>query len=193
MSSAKEILDKVKQYLIDLKDEECDLSLTELLHQLEVDYDSYKEALKISKKGQIVILKRRPNERNVNNYNQCFISAMMANMDLQFVSDLHAVVTYVTDYFSKDDEQLTKVLKEALTESADCDDFQRLNHLKKTFFTHRQVNVAEATYGLIPGMDLKGSNVGTVFIASGFPDNRHKRLYRVDKESDKEEFKMKDG
>ena len=115
---------------------------------------------------------------------------MMANMDIQFVSDIHAVVTYVTDYFSKDDEQLTKVMKEALKEKADCNDFERLNYLKKTFFTHRQVNVAQATYGLIPGMDLKGSNVGTVFVASGFPDNRHKRLYRVDKGSDKEDHEI---
>ena len=31
-------------------------------------------------------------------------------------------------------------------------------------------------------MDLKGSNVGTVFVSSGFPHNRYRRVYRVDKE-----------
>ena len=103
---------------------------------------------------------------------------MMSNIDVQFVFDLHSVVTYVTDYFSKDDEQLTTVMKEALKETTDCNDFDRLNHLKKTFFTHRQVNVAEATYGLISGMDLKGSNVGTIFVSSGLPDNRHRRVFR---------------
>ena len=100
-------------------------------------------------------------------------------MDLQFVKDLHAVVTYVTDYFSKDDTETTKALRTALKETTDCSDFARLNHLKRTYFKQRQQTVAEATYRLIAGMDLKGSNVATVFVSSGFPDNRYKRVYKV--------------
>ena len=128
-------------------------------------------------------MKRSINERNVNNYNPCFIKALRANMDIQFVSDLHAVITYVTDYFSKDDEVLTKVMKEAWKEKSDCEDFERLNHLKRVYFTHKQVNVAEATYRLITGMNLKGSNVATIFVSSGYPENRHKRIWRVDNQN----------
>ena len=181
LSEAKQLLDKVKKFLEDLKYEDCSLSLIEMLDELSIDYEDYKNALRISQKGDVVILKRTINERHVNNYNPCFISAIQANMDLQFVSDLHAVVTYVTDYFSKNDDGMTKVLKLALKESTDCSDFQRLNLMKQTFFTHRQVNVAQAAYRLISGMNLKGSNVGTVFVSSGFPQNRFQRVYRVDK------------
>ena len=122
-------------FLIDLKYEDCKLTLQELLLELKIDYNAYKEALSISQKGQVVVMKRSINDRYVNNYNSCFIKAMKSNIDIQFVSDLHAVTTYVTDYFSKDDEGLTKLMKEALKESADCDGFTRLNHLKKIYFT----------------------------------------------------------
>ena len=181
LRKSKKILEKVKNFLVELKaDDESDLSLGDLLNKLDINYNDYKSALQTSQKGEIVILKRKVSERNVNNYNPCFIKAMKSNMDIQFVSDLHAVVTYVTDYFSKDDEELTKVMKEALKEKADCDDFERLNYMKRIYFTHRQVNVAQATYGLISGMNLKGSDVGTIFVSSGFPDNRFQRVYRID-------------
>ena len=50
----------------------------------ELDIDDYEEALSISEKGQIIILKRNVNERNVNNYNPFFLNAWEANCDLQF-------------------------------------------------------------------------------------------------------------
>ena len=46
--------------------------------------------------------------------------------------DLHAVVTYITDYFSKEDAGLTKLLKQAISDKKGCDDFERLNHVKKS-------------------------------------------------------------
>ena len=180
LSNAKQILEKVKNYLIELEYEEVDIQLEDLLRNLDIGYDDYKAALRISERGEVVVLKRSVKERYVNNYNRCFIKNWQANMDLQFVKDLHAVVTYVTDYFSKDDTETTKALRKALKETTDCSDFERLNHLKRTYFKQRQQTVAEATYRLIAGMDLKGSNVATVFVSSGFPDNRYKRVYKVE-------------
>ena len=172
MSAAKDVLEKVRNALIELNDENDDKNLEEFLQNLDISYSEYKEALKISQKGDIIILKRRVKERNVNNYHECFILAHLANMDIQFCLDLHAVVTYITDYFSKEDEGLTKALREALKDKKQCSDLERLNYLKKVYFTHRQVNVCEATYRLINGLNLKGSNVKTKFVQTGFPENR---------------------
>ena len=109
-------------------------------------------------------------------------------MDIQFCMDHYGVVTYVTDYFSKDDSGLTQVLQKALKESKHTNDFDRLNYLKKVFFTHRQVCVSEAAYRLISSLSLKGSNVKCKFLPSGFPENRTTFLRRVCEEDEDDEI-----
>ena len=41
---------------------------------------------------------------------------------------------------------VTEALQKALNETKDCNDFDRLNYMKKMYLTHRQVSVSEATY-----------------------------------------------
>ena len=108
-------------------------------------------------------MKRTLKERNVNNYNKEWMKAWRRNLDILFCYDSYAVVTYITDYLSKADAGMTAVLKKALN------DFDRL---KREFFTHRQCSVAKATYRLISGMNLKGSNVKNTFVGTRCPENR---------------------
>ena len=172
LKSSKHILEKAKKALEELDEEKDDLSLTDFLGSINVNYEDYKNALRVSEKGDVVILRRTVKERNVNNYNKCFAKVWNANTDIQFCMDLHAIVTYITDYFSKEDSGLTKLLKQAITEKKGCDDFQRLNYVKKVYFTHRQKNLSEATFKIINGLNLKQSNVKTIFVSTGFPENR---------------------
>ena len=53
---------------------------------------------------------RKPNEMWVNNYNPLFMKAWQANMDIQFCMDSYAIITYITDYLTKGDAGLTKVI-----------------------------------------------------------------------------------
>ena len=94
-----------------------------------------------------------------------------ANMDVQFCLDNFAIVTYVHDYLTKTDDGLTKFMKEAIKEkkSSDIGTFEKLNYVKQVYFTHRQVCEAEAVYRLSQDIHLKGSNVATKFITTGFP------------------------
>ena len=79
-------------------------------------YQEYEEALKISERGNIIILKRGVKDRMVNNYNPVFLSAWNANLDLQVCVDNYAVITYITDYLTKGDSGLTSLLKKAITD-----------------------------------------------------------------------------
>ena len=139
----------------------------------------YNKALSISDKGRDVILKRKISERNVNNFNPLFQSVWQANTDIQLVLDQHAVISYISDYMTKSDQGLTKHLKAALNEKKNCSVFEQLNHVKRTYFTHKQTCVSEATYRLLPGLDLKGSNIKTLFLCSGFPENRRTYLRQI--------------
>ena len=77
--------------------------VNEKQRDINITYDSYKNALQISEKGQTVVLKRKLSERNVNNYNPLYMLAWRANMDIQFCNDNYAIVTYITDYITKAD------------------------------------------------------------------------------------------
>ena len=77
----------------------------------------YEKALGVSKNGYKIIHKRDINEIYVNNYNPEWIFNWNANMDLQLCLDYYAVITYISDYYSKDDSGTMGHIKEALNKA----------------------------------------------------------------------------
>ena len=57
---------------------------------------------------------------------------------------------------------------------------------KKIYFSSKQTCICEAAYRLIPGLDLKGSSLCCLFVASGFLHKRKKYVHAIDNEDDKE-------
>ena len=98
--------------------------------------------------------------------------AWRANLDIQFCYDGYAIVTYLTDYITKTDAGVTKALQKTVNETKDCNDFDRLNKMKRAYFTQRQVSSSEAVYRLVDGLHLTASSVQSKFVATGFPENR---------------------
>ena len=69
----------------------------------EKEYDLYKCALEASKNGYSIILQRDIDEMYVNSYNPEWARAWNGNHDLQICLDYFAVITYITEYYTKDD------------------------------------------------------------------------------------------
>jgi hypothetical protein len=83
---ATEILMKAHMFLegTDMTEEEKDcLTLEQFLAIIAVTKQDYKDALKISNRGRVIVLKQSVKERNINNYNPEFLKAWDANMDIQ--------------------------------------------------------------------------------------------------------------
>ena len=119
-----------------------------------------------------------------------FIRAFQANMDLQFCLDAYAVVTYVCDYWSKDETGMTEFLKEALKEAKSWENRALLSHLKRTYMAKRQVGKCEAIYRAIPYLQLQGSYIACTSVSSGYPKNQstfHSAFIRKVKKKEKEE------
>ncbi len=72
-----------------------------LLNEAEVTEDEYTDALEVSNRGSVVLLKRDPNVCFINNYNPSVMLAWQANMDIQFVQNTYACVMYVASYVMK--------------------------------------------------------------------------------------------
>jgi hypothetical protein len=173
-----DILSIVKK-ILESSDFDGNMSLTEILSEAKVTAEEYYEALKVSSMGNKIILKRTPKEIWINNYNPEWLRAWNGNMDIQVCTDIFAVVTYITDYYSKSETAVMEHWLKAWNESKSMDFKSRLHNLKDTFLTHRKMGECEAYYRVLPALHLKDSNIKCVFVTSGFPENRSKFLLKT--------------
>ena len=101
------------------------------------------------------------------------------NMDIQPCLDYFGVITYVTDYYMKDDTGTLKFIDKALKESSSESYKRKLELVKNTFLTHRQSGEAEVYYKLFPHLHLSDSNIGVIFLPTGFKKNRSRFLKQI--------------
>ena len=144
-----------------------------------VSMEEYMAALSISKRGYKVILKRDIDELFVNSYNDEWLRAWNGNMDLQICLDFFSVITYITDYYSKDETGTMKVINEALKQNECKDVKDKMKVISNTFLTSRQIGEAEAVYRLIPNMTLRSSNVTCQWVPTDPIDERSKRFKKA--------------
>ena len=98
-----------------------DISLEDLLKQSQVDASHYHKALRFTKSGKQVILQRQPSERWINQYNPDILRTWGANMDIQFITDPYACITYVTSYMLKTERTMSELLKKVADQNKDDD------------------------------------------------------------------------
>ena len=159
-----------------------------ILYRAEVPGDNfeeknknYEDALSYSfKKGYSVNIKRDIDEILTNTYNPLWLQAWNANMDMQICLDFFAVITYITDYYMKDETGVVKDIKEALNQDVSGDLRSKLNLVKNVFLTHRQVGESELYYKMFPSLHLADSNCGAEFVPTGLPNNRSRFMRQVD-------------
>ncbi len=178
LKKMRECMSKAKQILEDPK--KGDLTFDEYLKELDVTMDEYVKYISISERGKVLITERGMKETFINNYNEEWLTAWNANMDIQLALDPFAVITYIVSYVSKDETGMTQFLKDALKSNAKGPISELLKAMKCAFLKARQMGESEAVYIVISGTRLRDSNVKTVFVASGFPENRSFFYRKVD-------------
>ena len=111
--------------------------LDELLHNIGVRLDTYTEALSVSSRGNAILLKRRPEECKINNYNENVMLAWQANMDLQYVLNAYACVMYVASYIMKTERSMGELLKRVACEHRSEEMTSQLRKVGNAFLTQR--------------------------------------------------------
>ena len=140
----------------------------------------YKHAIECSvKQGHMILLERDIDEGYINAFNPEWLEAWGGNIDLQPCLDYFAVITYVTDYLTKDDSGVTAILREVTKNSENNGTKEQMQTLIHTFLTHRQMGQAEAYYKIIPSLRMKYSTVRTVFIPTDKKELRSRFLVKV--------------
>ena len=158
-----------------------------------ITYHQYEMAvLQQPRKGSEVLLRRDIDEIFISNYNSEWIVAWDANLDISPVYDYFGIITYITDYFTKDSTGLTEVLKTAMNQLSKEDGmWEKCNALANHFMTHRQVGEMEAIYKLLAHMNMTYSNVACIYVPTEAKAERRPFLQRQDPDGGKG-FKLKD-
>ena len=89
--------------------------INELLTIAGTNYEEYVQEIRHSlKQGCTILLERDIDEGYINAINPEWLEAWGRNINLQPCFDYFAVITYVTDYFTKDDSGVTAILREVM-------------------------------------------------------------------------------
>ena len=166
-----ETLEKARSFL-EQPNIDDNMTFHEFLRAIETSEEDYMRFLSMSSSGSILVLQRDVKDRFTNNFNKEWLEAWNANMDVQIALDPYAVITYIVSYVNKDETGMTKFLKETLTANAGKSVQEKVKELKQSYLFNRQVGESESCYRILPGLKLKDSNISTIFIQTGFPENR---------------------
>ena len=140
-----------------------DMNLDDLLDKAEVSETEYTQALEVSSKGNVVVLRREPNECSINNYNPSVMLTWQANMDIQFVLNAYACVMYVASYIMKTERSMGELLKRVAAEARTDELKTQLRKVGSAFLTHRELSAQEAVYRLL-SIPMKQLSRSVVFV-----------------------------
>ena len=160
VENAQTILAQVHKVL---SDGNTELSLLEVLIKADISLSEYTKALEVSSKGNVVVLKRQPNECNINNYNGPVTLAWQANTDIQYVLNAYACIMYVASYIMKTDRAMGQLLKQVASEARTDELKQQLRKVGSAFLTHREVSAQEAVYRIL-SLPMKQLSRSVVFV-----------------------------
>ena len=160
VESAQSVLAKVHKVLADGN---LDLNLDEVLVKADISASEYIKALEVSSRGSVVVLKREPNECNINNYNSPVTLAWQANTDIQYVLNAYACIMYIASYIMKTNRAMGVLLKRVASEAKTEELKQQLRKVGSAFLTHREVSAQEAVYRLL-SLPMKQLSRSVIFI-----------------------------
>ena len=143
------------------------------------DKENYEKALSFSLAGYQVVYARDIDEIMVNPYNPEITMAWDGNTDFQFCFDFYAIITYITEYFTKDDNGVIKTMVATL-KASDCGDLKdQMKLLMNTWIKNRQMGESEAVYHLNRDFKFRDSDTKCIFVQTCMRSERSKMLKNV--------------
>ena len=149
------------------------------------DKEKYEKALAYSSSGYTVIMARDIDELFINSYNPEITRAWDGNTDFSICLDFFAIITYITEYYAKDDTGLVKIMVDTLKASDSTELEEQMKLLMNTWIKNRQMGEAEAVYRLLQEFHFRESDAKCVFVQTCPRQERSKILKNV---TDKPEY-----
>ncbi|XP_072562264.1 uncharacterized protein [Paramormyrops kingsleyae] len=144
-------------------------SVDSLFSTIGISQEIFEAAYSRITKKTTIVLKRRPCEVWVNQYNRDLLRCWNANMDIQFVVDAYSCIVYIISYISKAEREMGLLLANAqkeATQQGNLDAKEALRQLGSVFLHNREVSAQESVYRLT-NMRLKEGSRKVQFIPTG--------------------------
>ena len=149
----------------------CDISLDELLSQVNISVEEYTNNLKVAHRGKNVILKRNPSDVFTNGCNLEILKLWGGNIDFQFVIDEYTTVMYICGYMMKSEKALGEQLKQVARECQSDDIAKQLKKIGSAFLGHRVIGAPESVMKL-DSMWLIRKSRKITFVTSNYKEQR---------------------
>ena len=110
-----------------------ELNLVDVLQQAGLSEEAYMSTLKVTCRGQNVILKGNPPDAYTNGCNHKILHLWGTNMDFQFVLDEYSTIMYMCSYMMKSEKAMGEVLKYVSKECQSDPIDEQLKKIGKAF------------------------------------------------------------
>jgi biopolymer transport protein ExbD len=174
LKQSREILKRVKEAIENEELMRTCTDLNSLLRKLQLTPEMYREALSVSTRNTTVVLRRTLQEKCVNPYNETLLKAWGANLDIQYIIDVYAVIMYIAAYITKSEKNMGQLLREVAKQCRDEDISIQLKKIGSTFLNKREVSAQEVAYRLL-SIPLRKFSRSVVFV------NTDKKIERAGK------------
>lgn len=127
----------------------------------------YHEALENAEKKTTVLYKSRLCEMNIVPYNTAILQLLKSNMNVQFVTGIYVMLTYLTSYLCKPEHTMSELIKKASKESYWRNVWEKLSANGNVFVIKCEVSTHDAIKLLsYLSLLLRTSNIGVSYIAN---------------------------
>lgn len=128
-----------------------DQSFEEILEELKCSEADYVLAIRSSIKRDKVFTRRRSMEVGMNAYNADMLKMFEANMDIQFVLDEYAVLSYLLKYVTKAEDSVSKLMRQAAKDvrASNRNLVQELCTYSNIFLNSSMTSAQEALYNCL--------------------------------------------
>lgn len=148
-------------------------SKDELLKHLDITEKNYILAIRSQLKNAKIFLKRDIKDIFVNPYNDEILNLHRANMDLQYILDPYACISYIVNYVAKAQRGMSLLLRNIIEQSkaGKISIKEQLKTVANTFVNCSEISAQEVAYHLL-SMPMSVSSRSNVYINTALPNNR---------------------
>ena len=168
VNQSKKLIEKVLSYIVTISDL-SDVTLSQILEECGVTAEQYDNALGCVEK----IFKRKPCEVNIGPYKKVILEHLKSN--LQFVTGVYAMLTYLTSYLCKPEHAMSELMKKASKEAYGKDIKGKMLSIGNTFLTKCKVSTLAAIKRVL-SLPMRHSNIDVLYVPTGLKMNRTRML-----------------
>ena len=157
VKQSKKRIEKVFSYIITIS-YLSDVTLSESLKDCGVTAEQYDNVLGHMEKKISILYKQKPCEVNIRPYNSVILKFLKSIMNLQFVTGIYAMLTYLTSYLCK-----PELMKKSSKETYRKDIKGKMLSIGNTFLTKYEFSTHEAIKRAL-SLPMRHSNIDVLYV-----------------------------